>query len=290
MKKTKQNLINQFINDKNLSQKEKDTIVGTTLGDSHIRWSLNKKTVSLSYGYAKKFYAIYVLENLKNLSNYISPTENQNLDKRYKKIRYSYTFSLRSLSSLIVFAKLFTKPIVKNDKESFIKVLPSYKILFELITPRALAFWIMDDGHKYKRGGITLCTDSFTLAEVKRLIKVLTTKFNLICTIHTKKSNDKSSVYHRIYIVADSLPLLYSLVFEFFCSEMLYKIKFNTKTPLSQSKKNIKARAERLALKIWKLKHGNISLPSKSPRIYSTNPRAVKARLARQALKKVESK
>jgi hypothetical protein len=37
MKKTKQNLINQFINDKNLSQKEKDTIVGTTLGDSHIR-------------------------------------------------------------------------------------------------------------------------------------------------------------------------------------------------------------------------------------------------------------
>ena len=72
MKKTKQNLINQFINDKNLSQKEKDTIVGTTLGDSHIRWSLNKKTVSLSYGYAKKFYAIYVLENLKNLSNYIS--------------------------------------------------------------------------------------------------------------------------------------------------------------------------------------------------------------------------
>jgi hypothetical protein len=110
----------------------------------------------------------------------------------------------------------------------------------------------MDDGYNYAskgRGGITLCTDSFTLLEVKRLIKVLEIKFKLSCTIHFKKSNDKKGIYHRIYIKANSLPLLYSLVFEYMCPEMLYKIKFNTKNPLSQTNKNIKARENRKVLK-----------------------------------------
>ena len=70
---------------------------------------------------------------------------------------------------------------------------------------------------------------------------------------------------------------------------MLYKIKFNTKTPLSQTTKNIKARENRKAIKDWKLEKGNNSLLPKSPRVYSTNPRAIKARLARQALKSLQS-
>ena len=55
-------------NDIFLSQKEKDIIVGTILGDAHIK-STNKLLdenfyCALSYGYANKNYAEFVFKNL----------------------------------------------------------------------------------------------------------------------------------------------------------------------------------------------------------------------------------
>ncbi len=108
------------------------------------------------------------------------------------------------MPSLIPFANLFTKLIIKNGKQSFLKIIPGYNVIYELLTPRALAFWLMDDAHKNPRGGITLCTDSFSLIEVLRLIRVLKFKFNIKCTIHKKKKSKKSEIknrfYYRIYI------------------------------------------------------------------------------------------
>lgn len=296
MKKSERKLLNQFINDKELSQEEKDIIVGTTLGDSHIRRYSLTSLVSLSFGYANQIYANFVLANLKNLCNYIVPREYQNFDLRYKKVRFSYVFSVRGMPSLIPFANLFTKLIIKNGKQSFLKIIPGYNVIYELLTPRALAFWLMDDAHKNQRGGITLCTDSFSLIEVLRLIRVLKFKFNINCTIHKKKKSKKSEIknrfYYRIYIRSCSLPVVFSLVYNYFCPAMLFKIQFKNKIPLSQTKKNVKAREDRKAIKDWQLVHGPNTFPPKISRVYSTNPRAVKARLARHALKKnqVESK
>jgi hypothetical protein len=290
MKKSERKLLNQFINDKELRQEEKDVIVGTTLGDNHIRRHSLISLVSLSFGYANKIYANFVLANLKNLCDSIVPKEYQNFDIRYKKIRFSYVFSVRRMAALIPFANLFTKSIIKNGKQSFLKIIPSYNVMYELLTPRALAFWIMDDGYKNKRGGITLCTDSFSLIAVWRLIRVLKFKFNINCTIHKKKKSKNSKInnlfYYRIYIRSCSLPVLFSLVFNYMCPALLFKIQFKNKSPLSQTKKNVKAREDRKALRDWQLVNGPNSFPPKIPRVYSTNPRAVKARLARQALKK----
>jgi len=253
MKKSERKLLNQFINDKELSQEEKDIIVGTTLGDSHIRRYSLTSLVSLSFGYANQIYANFVLANLKNLCNYIVPREYQHFDLRYKKVRFSYLFSVRGMPSLIPFANLFTKLIIKNGKQSFLKIIPGYNVIYELLTPRALAFWLMDDAHKNQRGGITLCTDSFSLIEVLRLIRVLKFKFNINCTIHKKKKSKKSEIknrfYYRIYIRSCSLPVVFSLVYNYFCPAMLFKIQFKNKIPLSQTKKNVKAREDRKAIK-----------------------------------------
>jgi len=51
----------------------------------------------------------------------------------------------------------------------------------------SLAYWICVDGPLVKNGGITLCTDDYTLVEVELLIKALINKFNMKCTIHYKK-------------------------------------------------------------------------------------------------------
>jgi hypothetical protein len=124
--------------------------------------------------------------------------------------------------------------------------------MFELLTFRALAFWILDDGQHVKRGGITLCTDSFTYKEVLNFKSVLELKYNFMCTIHKKQNKTKTKLYYRIYISAKDLPILYSLVYEFMCPSMLYKINYKLKAPLSMTKKNINSREDRAKLRLWK--------------------------------------
>ena len=113
-------------NAKNFSQTEKDIIVGTILGDGHIRKDINSDSLNLSYGYSNKIYADFVLQQLKKLSNYSMPKLSKSLDIRYNKERLAYRFSLLTHPSLIPFGNLFLKPYDKNGKFSYIKVLPSF--------------------------------------------------------------------------------------------------------------------------------------------------------------------
>lgn len=93
-----------------------------------------------------------------------------------------------------------------------------------MITPVSLAFWIQDDGAYVEKGGLTLCTDNFTLNDENTLKTVLETKFNLICTIQTKRFSNRDKTYYRIYISAKSLPLLKDLVLKFMHKQMHYKL------------------------------------------------------------------
>jgi hypothetical protein len=60
----------------------------------------------------------------------------------------------------------------------------------------------MDDGQKVSRGGVTLCTDSYSHNKINILREALKSNFNLVTTIHKKKGKDES-VYERIYIKKD---------------------------------------------------------------------------------------
>lgn len=57
-----------------------------------------------------------------------------------------------------------------------------------------LAYWIMGDGSKRKKG-IILCTNGFTLKEIIILINILIIKFNINHSIQIEKKK-----YYRIYI------------------------------------------------------------------------------------------
>lgn len=79
----------------------------------------------------------------------------------------------------------------------------------------------MDDGQAVKRGGVTLCTDNFTLAEVLTMIDVLQSKYGLMCTIHNK---NVAKGYYRIYVSGKSLPRLREIVQPYTVASMMYKI------------------------------------------------------------------
>jgi hypothetical protein len=90
--------------------------------------------------------------------------------------------------------------------------------IYFLFTPIALAHWIMGDGGKTS-SGLLLCTDSFTLKDVLRLMFVLQNRYNLNCSIIT---NNKNS--YRIYIKKDSMPLIIKIVLPHMHSSMFYKL------------------------------------------------------------------
>ena len=105
-----------------------------------------------------------------------------------------------------IFYKLNTKIVPENIKE--------------LLTPRGLAFWIMDDGSR-QGSGLHLNVYAFSNEDIDKLIFTLQTKFNFKCSIHYNK--DKKP---RIYIFKESMVDLITLVKSYFIEEMLYKLGF----------------------------------------------------------------
>jgi len=87
-----------------------------------------------------------------------------------------------------------------------------------LLTPIALAHWIMQDGSRGTCRGLYLCTDSFTQLEVQRLEDYLKNKYNIKCTIH--KINGR----YRIYVLAKSVQVVIDLVLPYMHETMLYKL------------------------------------------------------------------
>jgi hypothetical protein len=91
-------------------------------------------------------------------------------------------------------------------------------MIFELLTPVALAHWIMGDGVA-RPNGLILCTDSFTLPDVIRLMNVLMIKYQLNCTLRQHNPNQ-----YRIYIRESSMSQLRSIVLPHMDPSMFYKI------------------------------------------------------------------
>ena len=90
-----------------------------------------------------------------------------------------------------------------------------------LLTPRALAYWFMNDGSikwKKKSNGIRLCTDGFSKEEVMLLCDVLRHKYELVVSVH--KNRDAL----RIYISSHSYERWKGLVLDHMHPSMLYKL------------------------------------------------------------------
>lgn len=91
--------------------------------------------------------------------------------------------------------------------------------IYEILTPVALAHLIMGDG-SVQRHGLIICTDSYSIEDVVRLINVLIIKYRVDCTIRNPKVNQ-----YRIYIRERSMPHIRQIVKLHMCPTMLFKLK-----------------------------------------------------------------
>lgn len=115
----------------------------------------------------------YVIHSFLILSHYCSNVPSVVKSRVKGKFYYGVTLKTRALACFNELFELFYK-----DK---IKVVP--KNIYDLLTPVALAHWIMGDG-AIKNKGLTLCTDSFTTQDVVKLMNVLLIKYDIKSTIH----------------------------------------------------------------------------------------------------------
>jgi hypothetical protein len=202
----------------NLNKQIKDFLIGTLLGDAHIgRTGFNKAFISFEQSSKKIEYLNYLFNITKEgeiplMSETIKEYVRE--DSRYKTTNKSLYFRTQSLESLKPMADLFL------DTEGK-KIIPNN--IADHLTPRSLAFWIMDDGQQVKSGGLTLCTDSYNSKEIYILREALKKNFNLETTIHNKKGNDET-IYERIYIKKDGFENIKPSLIQHMHDSMLYKI------------------------------------------------------------------
>lgn len=204
----------------------RDLLVGILLGDGSIRRTgTNKAAISFSQSGQKKDYFNQVYESIKAEDLLLNkPYLRTFVDLRYpNKINSSWNFSSKSSEELRPLADLF---LDDNGR----KIVPSN--ISDLLSPKSLAYWIMDDGQHVKRGGVTLCTDNFKHEEIVKLQEVLKSNFDLKTTIHVKKG--VINTYERIYISKNSaLESLKPSIAEHMEKSMLYKLNMGDKPSIN---------------------------------------------------------
>lgn len=93
----------------------------------------------------------------------------------------------------------------------------------DLLSPRAIAHWIMGDAYFTLDKTVIFCTESFTENEIEMLIKALEIKFQLVAR-KQKRISSIGTVGWRMRISKKSIEKLSNLVFPYIIPELLYKI------------------------------------------------------------------
>lgn len=195
-----------------LTQFQIDVLIGTMLGDATMeRVKINHnprvrfdQTFPGHAAYLTVLYMVfYPLVGKHPVLQIRKPDTRTGL--RYKTLR----FSTLSFPCFIYYYDLF---YVNGTK-----VVP-YNIV-DLLTPRALAYWIMDDGGKNGNGEMVLHTRAYTLNDVKLLQFALMTKFGL-----QTRLNEKTPGQWVIIIPIKQVQPLKKIVASHMCRSMLYKL------------------------------------------------------------------
>jgi hypothetical protein len=192
-----------------LTQRQKEIIVGTLLGDSTVRKSINTIYPKLYVGHTlaqKELLEFLNIElNILNF-NFINIKEKEKVIKGKKTIeKESYQIHSKHFKALQEFRDIFY--------QNGIKIIP-IDYLNNNFTPLSLAVLFMDDGNK-NLNTISLNLQGFELDNLKEFVLFLKEKFNLDFIIKKDKT---------LYLRYKSRMTFYNLVYPYILSTFNYKI------------------------------------------------------------------
>ena len=183
-------------------------IIGLLLSDGWLTIaSATNKNARLGFkqSLAKGDYVWFVFNEL---SHYCSSYPNFTKGIRAGKPFYGLQFFTRSLPCFTELNSLFYPEGTK--------IIPSN--IYDLLTPVALAHLIMGDGSS-KQYSLLICTDSYSIPDVVRLMNVLMIKYEIDCSLRFHTPTQP-----RIHIKQKSMPKLRAIVGPFTHDTMMYKL------------------------------------------------------------------
>jgi len=192
-------------------------IIGSLLGDGSMEKTINGSRFVFYQAKVNGEYLLWLHQVISKLgyTGKIVPKiysrEGSLLLGDLDEIKYYYRFRTFTFSSFDWISDAFYPN--KNRK-----IIPDF--IYNYLTPRALAVWMMDDGTSIKNKGFKFSTNSFTLKEIQNLALILKTKYNLDTTIHKSGLNNQ----YNIYVPKASFIILRGIVKHYFHPTMLYKI------------------------------------------------------------------
>lgn len=190
---------------------QKSVIIGLLLSDGWLIIPVStRKNARLGFSQSLS-HSSYVWFVFNILLHYCNNLPNLRKRNRSGIPLYSLEFFTRVLSCFTQLHSLFYPKGVKIIPEN----------IYDLLTPVALAHLIMGDGQT-SRHGLVLCTNSYSIQDVVRLMNVLMIRYRLECNIREFRSNRK--LEYMIYIRHGSMPLLRTIVKPYMHPSMLYKL------------------------------------------------------------------
>lgn len=142
------------------------------------------------------------------LSHYCSSYPQLTKGIRAENLFYGLQFFTRSLACFTELHSLFYPQGVK--------VIPDN--IYELLTPVALSHLIMGDGSA-RPYTLEICTDSYTILDVIKLMNVLNIRYELNCTLRFHTPTQP-----RIHIKQNSMQKLRAIVGPYMYESMMYKL------------------------------------------------------------------
>lgn len=204
------NEIEKYKSTLRLTEEQKEVLIGILLGDATLETQNNGKTyrLKIEHSLKQKAYAEHLYNLFKDWAR-AKPWERKvtlSNGKTYTNI----VFSTLSHQSLRFYAHQFYR--------GGIKVVP--KIIGRWLTPKAVAYWFMDDGSiKSKQSkGVIFNTHCYQKREINRLIRVLSEKFHLEAKLRSQREGC------QVYVSGKSYEKFTKLVLPHILPEMTYKI------------------------------------------------------------------
>jgi len=198
-----------------ISTREKEIVLGTILGDSHIAMLKTGARLEMMHGQKQKDYIFW---KHSELSLFVSaqPHKLEIIDKRSDKKYTEWKFS----TNIHPFFTELRQHFYPKGK----KIVPT-NISDLLVSSLSLAIWFMDDGGRRNDSyGLFLNTLSFSKVEHLLLQKCLRRNFSLDSRLHWIQDG------YRIYIPSASAQRFCEIVYPHIVPSMRYKLSYNPVT------------------------------------------------------------
>jgi recombination protein RecA len=207
-----------------LSQEQKDVVVGTLLGDGNLQTNNNGRTWRYRALHKKEHeqYLDKKYEILKPLCT-SPPVYSDIFDQRTGKTYQRKYFNTIVSSSLIFYGNAFYTYDATSNK--MIKDVPV--TIEKLLTPRAIAYWYMDDGNLKEvnyGNAMRICTESFSVEGVNRLRKALANYGIEHTSLNVKRNSQKIITGYRLIIREKSAVAFRDLIEPYLVPCMRYKV------------------------------------------------------------------